>query len=559
MTAQAADKIFYKGKEYRLHTNPMQSYFEKYPEKFPKTNIICSSLWRGYVATFEINDNQLYLKDIEIMDDTINVHEHYQDRWKNVVNEIFPNQEFIKADWFTGSLKLASGELLRYVHLGYESTYEHYTFLEIENGDVKSEKQIHSGACSKEQLESQLIQWWEQHVLTPLRLGEMTEIQGRWYKDRRCLIMREWQDQLWEDATWRPTGPFCSYMSEQLITDEMAECYNELAKQSRTWYQFIQYITRRVQEDWIWMLCSGYDYDMFTDKKSQEEFVCHPAIANAILSYLLQHHNINETSALMKIYPQNSEMLYPYLKAMGLHETRLDMERIRGEWLKPIWCSSSPDRRIGMFLFPPDKHPIDAIKELPRTLLDLLHLIHCLKEEWTEAHLKVGDQKAYHMEETQFRPIPMDREVMTKFITGAVEHYLRCISSWWLTGKGYDWTFTHEEKWVNLACCPYMAEVIKEYLIESDQNNHVVSELMRIYPRNPEMLKIYLEKMGLQETRLDTINLHKIRPEASMFSPNWIETFLFPPDKFPIEAIRDMPRALLDLLILYNQSGKTAF
>ena len=31
-TAQCPDKIFYNGKEYMLHTNPMESYFAQYPD-----------------------------------------------------------------------------------------------------------------------------------------------------------------------------------------------------------------------------------------------------------------------------------------------------------------------------------------------------------------------------------------------------------------------------------------------------------------------------------------------------------------------------------------------
>lgn len=32
-TAQYPDKIIYNGKEYMLHSNPMEEYFEKNPEK----------------------------------------------------------------------------------------------------------------------------------------------------------------------------------------------------------------------------------------------------------------------------------------------------------------------------------------------------------------------------------------------------------------------------------------------------------------------------------------------------------------------------------------------
>jgi len=91
-----------------------------------------SSLWRGYVATFEIKDNQLYLKDIRIPSS-------FFERMKSVINRVFPNHRYIKVDW-TGSLELASGKLVSYVHDGLLPSFEYYTLLKIENGILTEEK-----------------------------------------------------------------------------------------------------------------------------------------------------------------------------------------------------------------------------------------------------------------------------------------------------------------------------------------------------------------------------------------------------------------------------------
>ena len=138
MTAQISDKIIYNGKECKMHSNPMESYFAKYPAKRPKGDVQSTALWRGYVATFEIRDNQLCLKDIVIQTSTQTAPKHYEYGWKSVRDDIFPNQDFIKIDWLTGTLVLPSGKVVNYVHMGYASSYEHYTLLEIENGDLKS-------------------------------------------------------------------------------------------------------------------------------------------------------------------------------------------------------------------------------------------------------------------------------------------------------------------------------------------------------------------------------------------------------------------------------------
>lgn len=148
-TAQVADKIIYNGQEYMLFSNPMESFFAQYPEKRPEGGIITTASWRGYVATFEIKDNQLYLKDIEI--DVYIKDEKVNDKYssKSVLNEIFPNQEHIKIDWLTGILVIPHGELVNYVHMGYASTYENYILLEIDKGDLKNEKQFNSNDYEK--------------------------------------------------------------------------------------------------------------------------------------------------------------------------------------------------------------------------------------------------------------------------------------------------------------------------------------------------------------------------------------------------------------------------
>jgi len=126
-----------------MDTNPLESYFKKYPDKRPKVTYRCSGLWRGYVATFEIQDNHLLLKDIALMlsglakDEKGNNHL----RWKSIMNEVFPNHNVVRYDW-TGVLVLPSGKLIRYVHMGYMSTYEYYTLLVIKNGCLIDEKQI---------------------------------------------------------------------------------------------------------------------------------------------------------------------------------------------------------------------------------------------------------------------------------------------------------------------------------------------------------------------------------------------------------------------------------
>lgn len=137
-TAQEPDKIIYHGKEYGLYSNPLQSFFEKNPDRLPQNEVRSSALWRGYVATFEVIENELYVKDIQMQyRDTISkVHPF---GWKSVLNKVFPNKKERKLDWFTGVLVIPHGKLVSYVHMGYASTYKKYKLLEMDQGVLHKE------------------------------------------------------------------------------------------------------------------------------------------------------------------------------------------------------------------------------------------------------------------------------------------------------------------------------------------------------------------------------------------------------------------------------------
>jgi hypothetical protein len=138
-TAQIPDKIKYNDKEYRLNSNPLERYFKEHPKLRPRRGWSSTALWRGYLATFEIHNNILYLRDIEISIRDTASKERHASKWISVLNEVFPDQKDIVVDWLTGLLVLPYGEILDYVHMGYASTYEHYILLEIDKGVLKKE------------------------------------------------------------------------------------------------------------------------------------------------------------------------------------------------------------------------------------------------------------------------------------------------------------------------------------------------------------------------------------------------------------------------------------
>ncbi|MFC4096600.1 hypothetical protein [Euzebyella saccharophila] len=142
LTAQYPDKIKFKGKEYNLNSNPLEPYFEKYPDKRPKGGIMSTALWRGYVAHFEIIDEQLFVIDIEIEVPDKDSEKSYPYKWVSAFKQVFPDGKKVKIEWYTGILILPHGKMVEYVHMGYASTYSKYWLLEIENGDFNEARKF---------------------------------------------------------------------------------------------------------------------------------------------------------------------------------------------------------------------------------------------------------------------------------------------------------------------------------------------------------------------------------------------------------------------------------
>lgn len=153
---QRPDKLIYNGKEYSLNYYPLEDFFKKNPDKKPKSVLRSTNLWRGYLATFEFSNNQLFLKDIEILEyDSLSIVKHeprldsikdikfplqYNTKLKSVFNTIFPNQTKLKIDWVTKLLVLPHGEKKNNPNFDYDEHYEMYFLLEIYKGELKKEK-----------------------------------------------------------------------------------------------------------------------------------------------------------------------------------------------------------------------------------------------------------------------------------------------------------------------------------------------------------------------------------------------------------------------------------
>ena len=106
-TFQIPDTLVHNGQKYGVDTTLFEPYFIKHPKKRPDKIIIdvkklmhlaTSGLKRDYIADFEIENKQLFAKDIRILPSFLLTKEDGE----SVFNKVFADTDKVKADWVTG-------------------------------------------------------------------------------------------------------------------------------------------------------------------------------------------------------------------------------------------------------------------------------------------------------------------------------------------------------------------------------------------------------------------------------------------------------------------------
>jgi hypothetical protein len=124
MTAQAGDILIYKSKKYSMATEPLESYFDLVGSR-PELVSPMTNCWRGYFSTWKIKYKKLFLVHLVcFVDDSKPVRMEY----------LFPDQKEVFAGWFSGEIRVPQGKLLKYIHMGYASTFEKDLFLDFKYG-----------------------------------------------------------------------------------------------------------------------------------------------------------------------------------------------------------------------------------------------------------------------------------------------------------------------------------------------------------------------------------------------------------------------------------------
>ena len=132
-TAQFPERINHNGEDLFMFSTPLSTYFS---DNNPPPKIIAegpynTACWRRYVGSWKIAGGKLYL---------VKLHNCGQKGEEIPISAVFPDKTPpVEATWFTGTLRIPKGKRLRYVHMGFMSTYEWDLFVQIENGIVVKE------------------------------------------------------------------------------------------------------------------------------------------------------------------------------------------------------------------------------------------------------------------------------------------------------------------------------------------------------------------------------------------------------------------------------------
>src|SRR5262249_3882618 len=127
MTAQAGDRLIFEGHKHTLYTIPLASYSSK-EHPLPKFVPRSSPNWRGYCAPGAVEDDELRRTAIGGT-----VEGDRRVGWAEVFPRLKPP---LRADWFSGDLRVPQGEQIHYVHMGFASIYAQDLILTVYRGDV---------------------------------------------------------------------------------------------------------------------------------------------------------------------------------------------------------------------------------------------------------------------------------------------------------------------------------------------------------------------------------------------------------------------------------------
>ncbi|MBX7226349.1 MAG: hypothetical protein K1X55_09985 [Chitinophagales bacterium] len=134
-TAQYGDRLIVDKDTFWINSNPLEVYFDKKGSRTINGETVygsCTALWRGYVATWQIKSDSIFLVRLQT------------DFCSNNPIDLDVKTEFgtsiVFANWVDNTIVQTKGSLIQYVHMGYMSIFEQEIYYKFDKGILKSTK-----------------------------------------------------------------------------------------------------------------------------------------------------------------------------------------------------------------------------------------------------------------------------------------------------------------------------------------------------------------------------------------------------------------------------------
>lgn len=159
-TGQESDVIYYRGQRWWLLARPADAdslLSDALAKSLPQDRCKSTANWGGYVGYWSVCGDMLVLdsigienlKDGECVDATL------PKSFIQLVFKAYEDKGIVMARWYSGTLRLAQGNMIRYEHDGWNRNYETEVVLTVRNGSVVDSIEYHNRiVCEGFDLES---------------------------------------------------------------------------------------------------------------------------------------------------------------------------------------------------------------------------------------------------------------------------------------------------------------------------------------------------------------------------------------------------------------------
>ena len=131
MTVQVEEKIIIDGNKYVLLSEPLEPLLKRFKKNL-KLEPYGSYCWRGYVGTWSIRNNVLYLEHLKI---------NYHPQDEDLLAPLLVDKLHYVAEWYTGELRVPFGKQYERTSY-YHPLHEKEMVFAVENGLILNHKII---------------------------------------------------------------------------------------------------------------------------------------------------------------------------------------------------------------------------------------------------------------------------------------------------------------------------------------------------------------------------------------------------------------------------------